>query len=109
MNKGKQSPGQIRVGVAGWSYPDWRGRVYSRESHFDKLEYHSHLFDTIEVNNSFYAIPNRQMVERWLTSVRTNPNFLFCVKLHKQYSRPNASAGNSGDRGHDRPGFSRSL
>jgi len=72
--------------VAGWSYPDWRGLVFPSETHFDKLEYLARFFNTVEVNNSFYAIPNEKMVERWMQSVRENPNFLSCVKLNKQFT-----------------------
>jgi uncharacterized protein YecE (DUF72 family) len=76
----------LRVGVAGWSYPDWRGLVFPSEAHFDKLEYLSQFFNTVEINNSFYVIPKEKMVQRWIESVRQNPDFLFCVKLHQQFT-----------------------
>ena len=46
----------IRVGVAGWSYPDWAGVVYPRPrpKGFDELAYLSRFVDTIEVNSTFY-------------------------------------------------------
>jgi len=77
-------PGQILVGVAGWSFPDWKGLVYPRESNLNKLQYLTQFFDTVEVNTSFYAIPTRRLVDGWVKSVSQNPAFLFSVKLYKQ-------------------------
>ncbi len=83
----RQNPrGRILVGFAGWSYPDWKGLVYPRETQFDKLQYLAKFFNTIEINNSFYAIPARQLVEGWMRSVTANPEFLFTVKLYKQFT-----------------------
>lgn len=77
-------PARVLVGLAGWSYPDWKGLVYPRESNFDKLGYLAGFFDTIEVNTSFYAIPKPRLVETWLRGVSTKPEFRFTVKLYKQ-------------------------
>jgi uncharacterized protein YecE (DUF72 family) len=85
--KGPQDlPGRVLVGVAGWSYPDWKEIVYPRETHVDKLQYLSHFFDTIEVNTSFYSIPSRSMVTGWTNCVSHNPRFLFTLKLYKLFT-----------------------
>jgi uncharacterized protein YecE (DUF72 family) len=76
----------FRVGVAGWTYPDWKGLVYPRESKLDRLEYLSAFFDTIEINTSFYSIPTTKIVERWIQSVKANPRFSFCAKLYKHFT-----------------------
>ncbi|MFN8009342.1 MAG: DUF72 domain-containing protein [Terriglobia bacterium] len=76
--------GRILVGIAGWSYPDWKGLVFPRETHFNKLEYLAGYFNTVEINTSFYSIPSLQMVEGWLKSVRQNPEFSFAVKMYKR-------------------------
>jgi uncharacterized protein YecE (DUF72 family) len=83
---GSDLTGKILVGVAGWSYPDWKGLVYPRESKFDRLEYMAHFFDTIEINTSFYAIPAPGIVSGWIQSVKANANFSFCVKLYKVFT-----------------------
>ena len=61
----------IRVGVAGWSYPDWEGIVYpaSKAVGFDRLSYLARYFDTLEINTSFYRIPAPATAARW-ASVR---------------------------------------
>jgi len=79
-------PGRILVGVAGWSYPDWKGIVYPGETHQDKLQYLSHFFDTIEINTSFYCIPSVSMIAGWVNSVSHNPRFHFTAKLYKVFT-----------------------
>src|SRR5260370_522374 len=46
----------VRVGPAGWSYPDWAGYVYPsrRAKGFHEATYLAEYFDTIEINTSFY-------------------------------------------------------
>jgi hypothetical protein len=54
---GSVAPGHIlRVGPAGWSYPDWAGYVYPsrRARGFHEATYLAEFFDTIEINTSFY-------------------------------------------------------
>lgn len=78
----------IRVGTAGWSYPDWKGVVYPTPMPrgTNQLSYLSKFMDCVEINASFYAIPRRQNVERWADCVRTLPGFLFTVKLLKAFT-----------------------
>ena len=66
-----------RVGVAGWSYPDWDGIVYPRESRIDRLTYLSRFFDTLEINSPFYRIPTPRTTAAWARRVRTNDAFRF--------------------------------
>ena len=49
----------ILVGPAGWSYADWRGRVYPERAgtKFDTLALVARYFDTVEINSSFYYPP----------------------------------------------------
>jgi uncharacterized protein YecE (DUF72 family) len=84
------SQGRVLVGIAGWSYPDWKGLVYPRESNFDKLRYLAQYFDVIEVNTSFYAIPSSKTVEKWLRSVSDKPEFVFTLKAHKEFTHGSA-------------------
>lgn len=75
----------IRVGIAGWSYADWKGRVYpptfARDAH--PLDALSEYFDCIEINSSFYALPQVRYVRDWTRRVEPRPHFRFTVKLHR--------------------------
>jgi uncharacterized protein YecE (DUF72 family) len=75
-----------RVGVAGWSYPDWEGIVYPKTPGFDGLSYLSTFFDTLEINSSFYRIPAARTTSSWVKRVRANPNFRFTLKLYKGFT-----------------------
>lgn len=78
----------IRVGVAGWSYADWKGRVYPRttDKHFHPLEFLSRFFSCIEINSSFYALPKREYVADWARRVETKPDFRFAIKLLRDFT-----------------------
>lgn len=78
----------IRVGPAGWSYPDWHGRVYPavQPAGFHPLSFLSRYFDTIEVNSSFYALPRAEHARRWTQLVAEHPNFRFQVKLNREFT-----------------------
>src|SRR5438093_6276755 len=75
----------LRVGVAGWSYPDWRGRFYPRgQKPGSELRFVSELFDAVEINTTFYRVPDRKLVERWAKAVEDRPGFLFTSKVPKE-------------------------
>jgi len=70
----------IRVGCSGWSYGDWRGVVYPSELPQRRwLEHYQRLFDTVELNSTFYRLPTPEAVEGWATAAA--PGFLFAFKL----------------------------
>jgi len=50
----------IRVGTAGWAYEDWNSIVYPERPGrgFDRLGLMASLFDTNEINSTFYRIPS---------------------------------------------------
>ncbi len=78
----------IRVGPAGWSYPDSPGRVYPADApkRFDVLGYLARYFDTIEINASFYAPQPPRNYAAWAKRVRSNPEFRFTVKLWQLFT-----------------------
>lgn len=81
-------PATIRVGPAGWSYPDWEGRVYpAHKPHgFHPLAHLARFFDCIEINSSFYAMPRREHAERWVQLVADRPSFRFLAKLNRDFT-----------------------
>lgn len=86
----------IRVGPAGWSYPDWEGRVYPRHKPpgFHALKFLARFFDCIEVNSTFYAMPQREHAERWLQLVEDRARFRFWVKLNRDFTHQAEPADN---------------
>jgi uncharacterized protein YecE (DUF72 family) len=67
------------VGCSGWNYRDWRERFYPKGLPQSRwLEYYASVFDTVEVNFTFYRLPNRDAVARWVE--QTPPGFVFAVK-----------------------------
>jgi len=76
-----ESKSVIRVGPAGWSYPDWGGYVYpSRQKKgFHEATYLAEYFDTIEINTSFYRLHAADTYARW--AAVTLPAFRFAEKM----------------------------
>jgi uncharacterized protein YecE (DUF72 family) len=73
---------QIRVGCSGWNYDHWRGRVYPEGLPPRRwLEHYATLFDTVEINATFYRLPTRSAVEGWARQVP--PGFVFAVKASR--------------------------
>jgi uncharacterized protein YecE (DUF72 family) len=84
----------VRVGPAGWSYPDWTGYVYpSRRSEgFHEASYLAEFFDTIEINTSFYQPLRPEHAEQWIDRVAANPRFVFTAKLWQRFTHDTTSA-----------------
>jgi len=84
----------IRVGPAGWSYADWRGRVYpeSAGTKFDTLALVAKYFDTAEINSSFYHPPAPETARAWLRRIEHNPNFIFTAKLFRKFTHERGKA-----------------
>ncbi len=78
----------VRVGTAGWSYPDWAGIVYpkTRPSGFHEAAYLARFFDTLEINTSFYRPVPASMAGGWVRRVGHNPRFRFAAKLHQSFT-----------------------
>jgi uncharacterized protein YecE (DUF72 family) len=77
---------RIVVGTSSWADPGFVEEWYppglpARE----RLAWYAERFDAVEVNSTFYAIPERRTVERWVQ--QTPDDFTFDVKLHRLLSR----------------------
>lgn len=70
----------IKIGTSGWQYRHWRGTFYPGgmgTTHW--LSFYTSYFDTVEVNNAFYRLPEASAFERWRES--TPPGFEMAVKM----------------------------
>jgi uncharacterized protein YecE (DUF72 family) len=78
----------IRVGPAGWSYPDWAGYVYPsrRQKGFHEATFLAEFFDTIEINTSFYNPIRPEHAAQWIERVAANPRFVFTAKLWQRFT-----------------------
>jgi uncharacterized protein YecE (DUF72 family) len=83
-----ESKSVIRVGPAGWSYPDWFGYVYPsrRRKGFHEATYLAEFFDTIEINTSFYNPIRPDHASQWIERVAANPRFVFTAKLWQRFT-----------------------
>src|SRR5512144_1928076 len=97
--------GEIRVGTSGWNYPagrgTWNGVFYPtrRPRGFDELAYYAEHFDTVEVNSTFYRMPEPDMTARWAR--RTPSSFLFAVKLYQKFTHPDMYLAREGAKDWD--------
>jgi uncharacterized protein YecE (DUF72 family) len=72
-----------RIGCSGWSYNDWVGPFYPTDAKPDAyLKLYSQIFDTVEIDSTFYRVPSAEMIKQWYTV--TPSHFLFCPKLPKR-------------------------
>jgi uncharacterized protein YecE (DUF72 family) len=72
----------IRIGCSGWSYEHWRGVFYPQSGSSSRwLELYAQEFDTVEINATFYRLPQVKTVERWASIVPEE--FLFAVKASR--------------------------
>ena len=71
----------VRIGCSGWNYAHWRDLIYQGLPVRRWLEQYATLFDTVEVNNTFYRLPLKSSVARWVE--QTPPDFLFAVKMSR--------------------------
>jgi uncharacterized protein YecE (DUF72 family) len=87
----------ILVGTAGWSYDDWRGRVYPERAPagFDPLALLAAHFDLVEINVTFYRLPRPDVVTGWLRRLKDEPRFQFLLKAPRDWthSRPGEAPG----------------
>ena len=85
---GKGTHGIVRVGPAGWSYPDWASIVYpaKKSRDFHEAAYLAEFFDTIEINTSFYHPLQPEHCRHWIEQVSGNPRFLFTAKLWQKFT-----------------------
>jgi uncharacterized protein YecE (DUF72 family) len=74
--------GTIRVGCSGWNYKHWRELFYPKGLPPKRwLDRYAEVFDTVEINNTFYRLPTTTAVAGWVE--QSPPDFLFAVKVSR--------------------------
>ena len=72
----------VHIGCSGWNYADWRERIYPRGLPPRRwLARYAELFDTVEVNSTFYRLASRDAVAAWVE--QTPDDFVFALKASR--------------------------
>lgn len=70
------------IGTSGWQYADWRGRLYPKGlAQREWLPYYAERFQSVEVNNVFYRLPEKSTFEHWRDA--TPDDFVFSLKASR--------------------------
>jgi uncharacterized protein YecE (DUF72 family) len=76
---------QILAGTSGYSYKEWKGRFYPEMlAASEMLRFYAERFNTVEINNTFYRMPDETMLSRWEQQVPAD--FMFAVKAPRRIS-----------------------
>lgn len=71
--------GDVRIGISGWRYRPWRGVFYPQGlRQADELSYASSVFNSIEINGTFYALQRPESFAAW--AAQTPAGFVFAIK-----------------------------
>src|SRR6266481_800124 len=70
---------KLHVGTSGYSYKEWKGNFYPEDLPAkEMLSYYSRRLPAVEINNTFYRLPQASMIENWKAQVPEN--FRFSIK-----------------------------
>jgi uncharacterized protein YecE (DUF72 family) len=76
------SLGAARVGCSGWQYKHWRGEFYPGDLPTSRwFDHYSSVFDTVEINNTFYRLPEATTFAKWAAGAPRH--FLFAIKASR--------------------------
>jgi uncharacterized protein YecE (DUF72 family) len=73
----------VMTGTSGFSYTAWRGSFYpDKLAEAKMLAFYAGKLGAVEINNTFYRMPNPALLERW--AAETPPSFRFALKSPRQ-------------------------
>jgi len=79
---------RVLLGTQGWNYDGWIGPFYPRgTAKQDMLKLYSRIFNTVEIDSTFYAIPAHHSIRAW--AARTPSDFIFSLKLPSEITHKN--------------------
>jgi uncharacterized protein YecE (DUF72 family) len=74
---------RVRVGTSGYAYPEWKGTFYPEDLPASRfLAHYAERFDTVEINNTFYRLPNASTIEGWAKGVPAG--FTYALKASQK-------------------------
>jgi uncharacterized protein YecE (DUF72 family) len=74
--------GSIYIGTSGWHYKHWKGTFYPESIHdAEQFAYYSRQFKTVEINNSFYQLPEISTFKAWKKGAPSG--FIYSVKANR--------------------------
>ena len=74
---------EIRAGTSGFSYKEWKGAFYPEDlSSTDMLSYYAERLPAVEINNTFYRMPNADTLDGW--AGQTGEDFRFVLKASRR-------------------------
>lgn len=75
-------PGKVHIGTSGWHYKHWIGSFYPKDIPPNEMfRFYAEHFDTVEINNTFYRLPQLSTFDNWRS--KSPPNFRFAVKASR--------------------------
>jgi uncharacterized protein YecE (DUF72 family) len=86
----------MRIGTSGYSYKEWKGSFYPEDLPAARmLEFYAGRFDTVEINNTFYRMPEAKMLDKWATQVPDS--FTFVLKAPQRITHRQKLSGSEED------------
>jgi uncharacterized protein YecE (DUF72 family) len=74
--------GKSRIGTSGYQYSHWKGGFYPEIlSRSDWFQHYARFFDTVEINNTFYGLPQKSVFARW--KAQAPDDFCFTLKFSR--------------------------
>ena len=87
---------RLICGTSGYSYKEWKGSFYPEKLPASKmLEFYASRFNGVEINNTFYRMPEAKTLDRWRQE--TPPGFVFVLKAPQRITHQKKLAGAADD------------
>lgn len=87
---------RVIVGTSGYSYKEWKGTFYPEDLPASKmLSFYAQHFRSVEINNTFYRMPEASTLERWASEVPGD--FTFVLKAPQRITHSKKLVGAEGD------------
>jgi uncharacterized protein YecE (DUF72 family) len=89
---------QLYVGTSGYSYKEWKGLFYPKDlPDKDMLRFYGSSLPAVEINNTFYRMPNAGMLEAWAEQVPSDFQFVLKASRKITHTKPLKEKGDEVD------------